>query len=80
MIGDIAIDVGYHIPAMRLEIYLQATFGTPAFNAGAQPSINILFDQSLPLGVGFEYNFGIAGIQNGLGLTRCQVNFAWTIR
>ncbi len=70
----------YHIPAMGVEIYLQTTFGSPAFNAGTQPSMNLLFDQSLPLGVGFEYNFGIAGVQNGLGLTRYQFNFAWSFQ
>ena len=52
----------YHIPAFGVELYLQTTFGSPAFNGGTQPSINLLFDQSLPLGIGFEYNLGIAGI------------------
>jgi Putative MetA-pathway of phenol degradation len=70
----------YHIPAMGVEIYIQTPFGSPAFNAGTQPSINLLFDQSLPLGVGFEYNFGIAGVQNGLGLTKYQFNFAWSFQ
>jgi hypothetical protein len=70
----------YHIPAMGLEVYLQTTFGSPAFNGGTQPSMNLLFDQSLPLGIGFEYNFGIAGIQNGLGLTKYQFNFAWSFQ
>ena len=70
----------YHIPAMGIEVYLQTTFGSPAFNGGTQPSMNLLFDQSLPLGIGFEYNFGIAGIQNGLGVTRYQFNFAWSFQ
>ena len=52
------------IPAMGLEVYLQTTFGSPAFNGGTQPSMNLLFDQSLPLEIGFEYNFGITGVQN----------------
>ena len=54
----------YHIPAMGVELYLQTTFGSPAFNGGTQPSIALLFDQSLPLGIGFEYNLGITGVQN----------------
>ena len=53
----------YHIPAMGIEVYLQTTFGSPAFNAGTQPSMNLLFDQSLPLGIGFEYNLGITGVR-----------------
>ena len=40
----------YHIPAMGVEMYIQTTFGSPAFNNGTQPSMNLLFDQSLPLG------------------------------
>jgi hypothetical protein len=70
----------YHIPAMGIEVYLQTTFGSPAFNAGTQPSMNLLFDQSLPLGIGFEYNFGIAGVQNGLGMTKYEFNFAWSFQ
>jgi hypothetical protein len=42
--------------------------------------MNLLFDQSLPLGIGFEYNFGTAGVQNGLGMTRYQFNFAWSFQ
>ena len=57
----------YHIPAMGVELYLQTTFGSPAFNGGTQPSMSLLFDQSLPLGIGFEYNLGITGVQNGQG-------------
>ena len=60
---------------MGIEVYLQTTFGSPAFNSGTQPSMNLLFDQSLPLGIGFEYNFGIAGVQNGLGRDRLRVQF-----
>jgi hypothetical protein len=70
----------YHIPAMGAEIYLQSTFGSPAFNNGTQPSMNLLFDQSLPLGINFEYNFGIAGIQNALGQTRYQFSFQWSFQ
>ena len=70
----------YHIPAMGLEVYLQTTFGSPAFNSGTQPSINVLFDQSLPLGIGFEYNLGITGAQNGLGQTKYQFSFQWSFQ
>ncbi len=42
--------------------------------------MNLLFDQSLPLGIGFEYNFGTSGVQNGLSMTRYQFNFAWSFQ
>jgi hypothetical protein len=70
----------YHIPAVGLEVYLQTTFGSPAFNAGTQPSMNLLFDQSLPLGINFEYNLGITGVENGLGLTKYQFDFQWSFQ
>ncbi len=70
----------YHIPAMGAELYLQTTFGSPAFNTGTQPSMNLLFDQTLPLGINFEYNFGIAGTQNGLGATVYQFSFQWSFQ
>jgi hypothetical protein len=70
----------YHIPAMGAEIYLQTTFGSPAFNSGTQPSINLLFDQTLPLDVNFDYNLGIAGVQNGLGQTKFQFSFQWSFQ
>ena len=62
------------------QIYLQTPFGSPAFNRGTQPSINLLFDQTLPLDVGFEYNLGIAGVQNGLGQTKYQFSFQWSFQ
>jgi hypothetical protein len=70
----------YHIPALGVEIYLQTTFGSPAFNGGTQPSMNLLFDQSLPLGIGFEYNVGINGAQTGLGQTVYQLSFQWSLQ
>ncbi|MFI5456509.1 MAG: hypothetical protein ACHRXM_13750 [Isosphaerales bacterium] len=70
----------YHIPAMGAEIYLQTTFGSPAFDAGTQPSMNLLFDQTLPFEINFEYNFGIAGVQNGLGVTKYQFSYQWSFQ
>ena len=40
----------YWLPAMGVELYIQTTFGSPAFNTGTQPSLNLLFDHTLPLG------------------------------
>ncbi len=70
----------YHIPAMGVEIYLQTAFGSPVFSAGTQPSVSLLFDQTLPFGVGFEYNFGISGIQNGLGQIQYQFSYQWSFQ
>jgi hypothetical protein len=70
----------YHIPAMGIEVYIQTTFGSPAFNAGTQPSMNLLFDQSLPLGIGFEYNFGITGVQNSLQEIVYQFSYQWSFQ
>ena len=65
---------------MGAEIYLQTTFGSPAFNVGTQPSMNLLFDQTLPLEINFEYNFGITGTQNGLGETKYQFSYQWSFQ
>jgi hypothetical protein len=51
----------YCLPAVGLEIYLETNLGSPIFNQGTQPSINLLFDQELPLGFQFEWNAGVTG-------------------
>jgi hypothetical protein len=42
--------------------------------------MNLLFDQTLPLEINFEYNFGITGVQNGLGQTKYQFGFQWSFQ
>ena len=54
--------------------------GSAAFNSGTQPSINLLFDQSLPLGIGFEYNFGYTGAQNNAGQIAYQFSYQWSLQ
>ena len=73
-------DTRYHIPAMGLEVYIQTTFGSPAFNSGTQPSMNLLFDQSLPFEIGFEYNFGITGVENSAGQIAYQFSYQWSFQ
>ncbi len=51
----------FFIPAAGLEVYLQTNFGSPALDSGVQPSINMLFDQTLPYEVNLEWNIGITG-------------------
>ena len=71
----------YHVPAMGVEIYLQTKLlGSSAFSSGTQPSISLLFDQSLPLGVGFEYNFGYTGVQNNAGQIAYQFSYQWSFQ
>lgn len=71
----------YHLPAMGLEIYLQTPLlGSSAFNTGTQPSVNLLFDQSLPYEVGFEYNIGYTGVQNSEGEIAYQFSFQWSLQ
>ncbi|MDG3007107.1 hypothetical protein [Paludisphaera mucosa] len=70
----------YHLPAMGVEMYIQTTFGSPAFNSGTQPSLNLLFDQSLPFGIGLEYNFGMSGVQNGQDQIVYQFSCQWSLQ
>ena len=71
----------YHVPAMGVEIYLQTKLlGSSAFSSGTQPSISLLFDQSLPLGIGFEYNFGYTGVQNNEGQIAYQFSYQWSFQ
>ena len=70
----------YHIPAMGVELYIQTQFGSPALNGGTQPSINLLFDQSLPFEIGFEYNFGITGVQNSQQQIVYQFSYQWSLQ
>ncbi len=88
-VSPLAFDFKYHfweenpdyfVPAMGVEVYLLSTFGSPAFNAGTQPSINLLFDQSLPFDVGLEYNLGITGTQDLQGASIYQVSFQWSFQ
>lgn len=71
----------YHVPAMGIEVYLQTQLlGSSAFNAGTQPSINLLFDQSLPMDFGFEYNLGYTGVLNNLGEIAYQFSYQWSLQ
>ena len=70
----------YHVPAVGVELYIQTTLGSPAFNGGTQPSISLLFDQTLPLGISFEYNLGITGVQNSAGQIAYQFSYQWSLQ
>jgi Putative MetA-pathway of phenol degradation len=70
----------YWIPAMGVEIYIQTTFGSPAFNSGTQPSTALLFDHTLPLGFSYEHNFGLTGNQGPLKLNVYQFSYQWSLQ
>jgi Putative MetA-pathway of phenol degradation len=70
----------YHIPAVGVEMFVQTTFGSSRFNRGTQPSLSVLFEQSLPLGIEFEYNVGITGTENGEGQIVYEFSFQWSFQ
>jgi Putative MetA-pathway of phenol degradation len=69
----------FFLPAAGLEIFLQTDFGSPAFNQGVQPSINLLFDHTLPCDIGFEWNVGVTGNEglNGESFYAASFQFAF---
>ena len=70
----------YWLPAMGAEVYLQTTLGSPAFNSGTQPSMALLFDQTLPLGFNLEQNFGIAGNRGIEGENVYAFSYQWSVQ
>jgi hypothetical protein len=70
----------YWLPAMGAEIYLQTTLGSPALSSGTQPSMALLFDQTLPLGLNLEQNFGITGNRGVLGENIYQFSYQWSVQ
>jgi hypothetical protein len=67
----------FFIPAAGLEVYLQTDFGSPAFDHGVQPSINMLFDQTLFFDVNLEWNIGITGARAN-GNIYYEVSASWS--
>lgn len=67
----------YFLPAMGLEVYLQTELGSAPFNNGTQPSINILFEQSLPFEIELEYNIGVTGVENNADQIAYQPSVQW---
>jgi hypothetical protein len=73
-------NLDHYIPAMGLEAYIQTTFGSPAFNSGLQPSLSLLFDQTLPFEINFEYNFSLSGVGLPNGASIYQFGFQWSFQ
>lgn len=70
----------YFVPAFGMEVYLETDLGSPAFNGGTQPSVNILFDQTILYDIQLEYNFSISGIQAASGLNEYTFGFQWSLQ
>jgi hypothetical protein len=70
----------YWLPAMGLEVYLQTDLGSAAFDSGTQPSLNLLFDQTLPWDINFEYNFGLTGVQNAQDQITYQFSYQFALQ
>ena len=53
-------DRDWFIPAAGFEAFIQTPWGSPAFNAGTQPGLMMLFRNTLFWGLVAEYNVGVA--------------------
>ncbi|MDR3638657.1 MAG: transporter [Isosphaeraceae bacterium] len=51
----------YHIPAVGFEVFVLTPSGSKSLNQGTQPSVNLLFDHTLPYGFQLEWNVGMVG-------------------
>lgn len=50
----------WFVPAAGFEAFIQTPWGSPAFNAGTQPGVTMLFRNTLFWGLVAEYNVGVA--------------------
>lgn len=58
----------WFLPASSLEVYLQTTWGSPQFNGGWQPSINMNFDLPLTEKTNLEWTVGYSGVQDAVNV------------
>jgi hypothetical protein len=70
----------YWLPAMGIEIYIQTGFGSPAFDAGTQPALSLLFDQTLPGEIEFNYAFSMTGLRDDIEEIVYQFGFQWAFQ
>jgi hypothetical protein len=87
--SPLAFDFKYHLwdmskkrwlPAVGVEIYIESNIGSPAFDQGTQPSLNLLFDHVLPGGFVFEWNAGMAGNQTTTGAIFYTLALQWALQ
>lgn len=58
----------WFFPASSLEVYLQTTWGSPQFNGGWQPSLNMNFDLPLTNKTNLEWTIGYSGVQDSVNV------------
>jgi hypothetical protein len=68
----------YFLPAVGFEAFIQTPWGSPAFNAGTQPGLMMLFRNTLFWGLVAEYNVGLAADSTRLGYVPIDV-IQWAI-
>jgi hypothetical protein len=68
----------WFVPAAGLEVFVQTPWGSPAFDAGTQPGILMLFRNTLFWGLVAEYNVGLAADSAQEGLVPIDV-IQWAI-
>lgn len=75
-------DEQLYLPSLGVEGYVLTEFGSPAFNAGVQPSLSLLFEHALPLDVSLEWNIGVSAGQTdpGPGSYRANWNLQWALQ
>ncbi len=56
----------WFLPAVGFEAYIQSPWGSPAFDAGTQPGMTMLFRTTLPWDVVAEWNVGLAADSTAL--------------
>ena len=69
-----------YLPAFGVELALQTNWASPAFDGGVQPSINLLFDHSLPWDFLFEWNVGVFGGKDNFGINYYQANWQFALQ
>lgn len=70
----------WFLPAVGFEAFIQTPWGSPAFDAGTQPGLMMLFRNTLFWGLIAEYNVGVAtdSTVNGSGFTPIDI-VQWAI-
>jgi hypothetical protein len=54
------------LPAASLEVYIQTNLGSPAFQSGVEPSLNLNLDFPVNKKTNIEMTFGYTGVQDSL--------------
>jgi hypothetical protein len=63
----------WFVPAAGFEAFIQTPWGSPAFNAGTQPALMMLFRNTLFWGLTAEYNVGVAADSTQDGFTPVDI-------